>query len=689
MPEPTLLVDETDGVMTLTFNRPEARNSLSPESIVRLARAWYEYRDSDDLRCAILTGTGDEDFCAGGDLKLLMPLMTGARQPEDEWDHALLENLQQFSDGILRGFELYKPVIVAVNGRALGGGTEMTNACDLRLAAEHATFGTPEAKVGLIPGGGSLTRLPRQIPYAKAMEILMVGDPFSAKEALDMGLLNYVVPRDELMPKARALAERIAENGPLGGAQDQGRHRALERTAARPGLRRRERGLRHRHAVSGRSRGPPRIPREATTALHRQVARLPSPRTARRPPMAIFEPVESDGTRRKLRLKSPVTLEPIGELECATPEDVRAAVDRARKAQSDWAKRSIDERADVMWRLNEQFVKRQDEIIDAVIEETGKTRSDAISMEVFSSCDAITYYTKHAKKFLAPEKRRVHGILGFAKRLKLVYRPLGVVGLITPWNGPIILALNPMVQALLAGQRGRAQAVRGDALLGRGAEELHRSGGLPAGPLPGRSGRRPDRRRARGGGRRQDLVHGQRRHRAQGRRGLRAQPDPVHARARWQGRHDRLRGCRHRTRRLGCADRLLHEHGALLLPAPSASTSQRRSTSLSWSRWSRARRSCGRATPASPTSAPSSGTSSSTSCRPTWRTPPPRARRVLVGGGRNPDLEGLYFEPTVVTDRDPRDGPDAQGNVRPDRRDHEGARRRKRHSRSRTTRSTA
>lgn len=167
--------------------------------------------------------------------------------------------------------------------------------------------------------------------------------------------------------------------------------------------------------------------------------------------MAIFEPVDTSGPRRKLRLTSTVTLEPIGELECATPEDVRSAVERARKAQSDWAKRSIEERAEVMWRLNDEFVNRQDEIIEAVIEETGKTRTDAIAMEVFSVCDAITYYAKNAKKFLAPEKRRVHGLMGFAKRLKLVYRPLGVVGLITPWNGPVCLAANPMVQAVLAG----------------------------------------------------------------------------------------------------------------------------------------------------------------------------------------------------------------------------------------------
>jgi enoyl-CoA hydratase len=210
-----LLVDKRDGIMTLVMNRPDARNSLSPQMLVRLAEAWYEFRDSKDLRVAILTGAGDEDFCAGGDLKRTMPLVTGARQPEDEWDRRLLADLRQFTDAILRGFELYKPVIAAVNGNALGGGTEMTNACDLRVASERAVFGTPEAKVGLLPGGGSISRLPRQIPYAKAMEMLLLGDSFSAREALEMGLINYVVPHDELMNKARAVAKRLAENSPL------------------------------------------------------------------------------------------------------------------------------------------------------------------------------------------------------------------------------------------------------------------------------------------------------------------------------------------------------------------------------------------------------------------------------------------------------------------------------------------
>lgn len=210
-----LLVDRSDGILTLTMNRPEAGNALSPRMLVEMANAWYELRDTRDLRVGILTGAGERDFCAGGDLKRTMPLVTGARQPEDEWDHALVANYTLFTDAILRGFQLYKPVIAAVNGSALGGGTEMTNACDLRVAASHAVFGTPEAKRGLLPGGGSISRLPRQIPYAKAMEMLLIGDPITADEALAMGLINYVVPREQLLPKARELAHKLAENGPL------------------------------------------------------------------------------------------------------------------------------------------------------------------------------------------------------------------------------------------------------------------------------------------------------------------------------------------------------------------------------------------------------------------------------------------------------------------------------------------
>jgi succinate-semialdehyde dehydrogenase/glutarate-semialdehyde dehydrogenase len=167
--------------------------------------------------------------------------------------------------------------------------------------------------------------------------------------------------------------------------------------------------------------------------------------------MAIIEPIESSGPRRRLRVLNPATLEPIGEFDCATAEDVRAALERARKAQAEWSKLSFEQRARYMWRLLDIFIERQDEVIEAVMGETGKPRTEAIGMEVFTCCDAITYYAKNAKKFLAPEKRRIHGLMGFTKKLRLSYRPLGVVGLITPWNGPIVMAVNPTVQALMAG----------------------------------------------------------------------------------------------------------------------------------------------------------------------------------------------------------------------------------------------
>lgn len=214
-PAPHLLVERDGGILTLTLNRPAAANALSPEMLVRLAEAWYEFRDSADLRVAILTGAGDGHFCSGGDLERTMPLLTGARQPADAWDERLLAAPTLFTDAILRGFTVWKPIVVAVNGSALGGGTEITNACDLRVAAEHAVFGLPEAKVGLLPGGGSISRLPRQIPFARAMEMMLTGDPIDAREALALGLVNRVVARADLAATARSLAERIAANGPL------------------------------------------------------------------------------------------------------------------------------------------------------------------------------------------------------------------------------------------------------------------------------------------------------------------------------------------------------------------------------------------------------------------------------------------------------------------------------------------
>ena len=210
-----LLYEKDAGIAWLTLNRPNKRNAISPEMLVQLRNAWRDFRSDDEMRVAILTGAGDKAFCAGADLQRLIPLFTRTREAEDEWDEALLADPETLNVGLLRDFELYKPVIAAVNGFALAGGTEILQAADIRVACPEASFGLSEAKRGIIPAGGSLVRLQRQIPFAKAMEILLTGEAISAQEAHRVGLVNEIVPQKELLDRAKAVAQTIAENGPL------------------------------------------------------------------------------------------------------------------------------------------------------------------------------------------------------------------------------------------------------------------------------------------------------------------------------------------------------------------------------------------------------------------------------------------------------------------------------------------
>ncbi len=215
MAEPHLIFEIEGGVAVLTMNRPEKRNALSPEMLVRMAEAWRTVRDNASVRVAVLTGTGEKAFCAGADLGRLIPLMTRQRGPEDEWDEKLLADKAAFADGLLRGFVLDKPVIAAIGGDALAGGSELVLATDLRVAAEGVTLGLTEVARGLIPGGGGVSRLPQQVGYCKAMEILLLGERMPVEEAWRIGLVNEVVPRAEVLGRARAMADQIASNGPL------------------------------------------------------------------------------------------------------------------------------------------------------------------------------------------------------------------------------------------------------------------------------------------------------------------------------------------------------------------------------------------------------------------------------------------------------------------------------------------
>ncbi len=212
---PAVVYEKKGGIAYLILNRPEVHNALDAEVVVRLAEAWQDFADDDSLRVAIITGAGDRAFSSGADLRKLIPLMVGATQPEDEWEEKLMANRRLINIALLRGFDLFKPIIAAVNGFCLAGGTELIEATDIRIAAQHATFGLTEVKRAIIPGGGSMVRLPRQVPFCKAMEILLVGDSISAEEACRIGLVNQVVSPGKLMETAEEFAGKIAENGPL------------------------------------------------------------------------------------------------------------------------------------------------------------------------------------------------------------------------------------------------------------------------------------------------------------------------------------------------------------------------------------------------------------------------------------------------------------------------------------------
>ncbi|MCU1356013.1 MAG: enoyl-CoA hydratase [Acidimicrobiales bacterium] len=206
--EPHFLVERDGHVLTVTLNRPAAKNAFSPSMLVGVADAWKLLDTDDELRVGILTGAGG-DFCSGMDLKAL------AAGFSDEEMARMADDPDLHWKALLRHFRPSKPLIAAIEGYCVAGGTEILQATEIRVAGESAQLGIAEVQRGLFPLGGSTVRLQRQIGFTMAADLLLTGRLISAQEAKDIGLIGHVVPDGQALAKAREIAERIAANGPL------------------------------------------------------------------------------------------------------------------------------------------------------------------------------------------------------------------------------------------------------------------------------------------------------------------------------------------------------------------------------------------------------------------------------------------------------------------------------------------
>lgn len=212
MSEPVVIVEVDGPVLTVTINRPEKRNAANTEVLCRLYDAWVRLDTDDDLRVAILTGRGST-FCAGMDLAEIGRLRSGVA--DNEWIQRYRKHPDVLLGGWLKTYRPSKPVILAAEGFARAGGTEILQGTDIRVAGASAVFGLTEVQRGLFPMAGSAVRLRRQVSYAVAAEMLLTGEDISAQRALELGLINHVVADGQALTKAREIAERIARNGPL------------------------------------------------------------------------------------------------------------------------------------------------------------------------------------------------------------------------------------------------------------------------------------------------------------------------------------------------------------------------------------------------------------------------------------------------------------------------------------------
>jgi enoyl-CoA hydratase/carnithine racemase len=202
-----ILFETEEHLAYITINRPERRNAIDPATSQEMKDAFEAFKADDNLWAAILTGAGDDAFCAGADLVAMAQALSGGSGDSGA--------LSVPFGGITRGYECWKPIIAAIHGYCLAGGLEIALSCDIRIAADNAQFGLPEPKRAIIPGATGTQRIPRSVPRAFAMELLLTGDRYDAETALRFGLVSRVVPRDQLMPVVEKVAASILENGPL------------------------------------------------------------------------------------------------------------------------------------------------------------------------------------------------------------------------------------------------------------------------------------------------------------------------------------------------------------------------------------------------------------------------------------------------------------------------------------------
>jgi len=208
---PKVLLEKRGALAYVTLNRPEVHNCIDAGMSAELLAAWDEIKRDRQIRCAILTGAGERAFCSGADLTELIPAIRAASEEDNR--------RRAFEGpgwgGISGGYRIHTPIIAAINGYCIAGGHELAEFCDIRIAAEHATFGHQEIRWGLMPGDGGCSRLARIVGLGRAMEIILTGTLYDAREAYRIGFVNHVVPLAGLMAKATELAETIAGNGPL------------------------------------------------------------------------------------------------------------------------------------------------------------------------------------------------------------------------------------------------------------------------------------------------------------------------------------------------------------------------------------------------------------------------------------------------------------------------------------------